>query len=54
MWLPWVLLYNTEDVDLLVQIILGHDIEVLTSPSIRQAVAYGRGIRESGLSLDRP
>lgn len=52
-WLPWVLLCNTEDVDLLVQIILGHDIEVLTSPNIKQAVAYGGGIRERGLSLNR-
>lgn len=51
MWLPWVLLCSTEDVELLVQIILGHDIEVLTSPSIKQAVAYGGGIRESEMSL---
>lgn len=47
MCLPWVLLYCTEDVELLVQVILGHDIEVLTSSSIKQAVAYGGKITGS-------
>ena len=47
MCLPWVLLYHTENVELLVQVILGHDIEVLTSSSIKQAVAYGGKITGS-------
>ena len=47
MCLPWALLYYTEDVELLVQVILGHGIEVLTSSSIKQAVAYGGKITGS-------
>lgn len=48
---PWGLLYYTEDVDPLVQVILGHDIEVPTSSSIKQAVAYGGGLRREWATL---